>query len=156
MVVYRKESRCVPGLGVGRLFLEGGDQVRALAIVGAAEDVEQSAPEGSGISPVALWGSFRHFFFSPLQRFFCSFVVAVASELDRFLRNSPHFVQHRFQSQGIFLFRQDSFRLKERFSRLFRRFRSSWKESSVACTSSINAWGFKTEPPSEATVVCSA
>ncbi len=74
----------------------------SLAIAGTAEDVEQSAPEGSGISPVVLWGSFRHLFFSPLQRVPCSFVVAIASELDRFLRNNPHFIQHRFQSKGIF------------------------------------------------------
>lgn len=90
----RFRSWCLASLGVS------GRIKRALAIVGAAEDVEQSAPEGTGISPVALCGSFRHLFFSPLQRVLCSFVVAV----DRFLRNNPHFVQHRFQSQSIFLF----------------------------------------------------
>ena len=65
--------------------------------------LKQSAPEGAGISPVALGGSFKHFFFSPLQRFPCSFVVAIASELDRLLRSDLHFVQHRFQSKGIFV-----------------------------------------------------
>lgn len=76
-----------------------------LAIDGAAEDVEQSAPKGDGVSPIVLCGSFRHFFFSLLQRFLCFVVVvAGASELDRFLRNKMYSVQHRFQSQGIFLF----------------------------------------------------
>ena len=145
-----------------------------LAIAGTAEDVEQSAPEGAGISPVALYGSLRHFFFFLFNGFYV-FVVAIASELDRFLRNKPHFVQHHFQSQGIlrkggilrcghfsslekgsFLVHQDSLRLKERFSRLFRRLISSWKEASVVFTSSINAWALKTDPPSAATVFCSA